>query len=191
MGDDTTVNGETLDKPPTRAARLKSWATLLGAIAAVIIAATSMFGSLGVDKLVARLGGQQTAQAKQDYDQMATANANLRAALRIAFERIGNMEDDIGEIKQDYRMSMWSRMTTGRRASAEPAIPPPPPVAAPTTSDVESLLDAAPPTKVKSKSTPGILDILGLGKKHDRGMDLLDEAKPPKWEQVQEQYQDE
>lgn len=175
-----------------RNARLKNWALILGSIAALTASGTSLVSSLGLDKLVARRNGQQTAQTKEAYDTLVTANWRLREALRVAFSRIKSLEEDMSEVKEDYRMSMWMKMAA---AAGAPSPPPPAPVApapapAPTiTSDVMSLLNAGPPDPV-SKTSKGLFGVFDFGGAPDVGVELLDGSAPPKWEQVQRQAQE-
>jgi len=184
--DGTRVNGEKL-KPPTRSEKLKSWATLIGAIAALAGASTAMLSSLGVDKLIARRHGEQSKQTKEAYQVLVDSNTKLREALRKAFERIRSLEKDVGRLEEDYRTSMWMRMAAG--TARPPAPPPAPDIAPPITDDVESLL--ADPKPVSKKSS-GLFGMFGAGgEESDEGLELLEEAAPPKWEQVQEQAQEE
>ena len=181
--DITVVDGEKL-RIEQRNTRLKNWALLLGGIAAVATAATSMLSSLGVDDLIARRHSEQNAQAKEAYDTLVESNKKLRKALHVAFRRIKDLENDVAELKQDYKLSWMVRMTTVAGTPA-PAKPPAAPVIS---SDVNALLAAPPPDPVpKSGSLFGIFDTT---ESPDEGVEILEEAAPPKWEQVQKRAQE-
>ncbi len=116
-----------------RNARLKNWALVIGATATLVAAGTSLFSSLGIDKLIARRSGQQTAQTKGAYDALVASNSKLRGALGIAFRRIQALEADVKEVKDDHRMTMWMKMAAA--AGRTPPMPPPLASAPPATSD--------------------------------------------------------
>jgi len=167
---ETEGNGEA-STTERRNARLKNWGLLLGGIAAVATAVTSMFNSLGVDNLINNKHAAQTEANRKSYEALKAANEKLLEALRIAFERIRSLEDKVSDLKENERYLLWMRLTSTKAAprSAEP-----PDVSPMRTSDPEALLG----------DEGGILSRI-MGKPKDRGLELLNKADPPEWSQVQ------
>jgi len=159
--------------PEGRAERLKNWALILGSIAAVVASSTSLFSSLGIDKLIARKHTAQTETARKSYETLAASNAKLRRALRIVFERIRSLESQVVDLKENQRLSMWAKL------AAVSGPPPPAPDPVPMrTSDPAALL---------GPKAPGWSLSTILGKTKHEGLDLLEDSEPPEWDQVQRQ----
>jgi len=172
--DGTKVNGEKL-RLEQRNTKLKNIALVIGATATLVAAGTSLFSSLGLDSLIASKHTAQTETSKNAYDAMKTSNTKLREALRHAFERIRALESQVRDLKQDHKITWMMRMAAATHTPV-PLPPPEPEVAPPVTSDVEALLGDVKPGWTLSSL---------LGKPKDEGLEMLEDAKPLAWDQVQ------
>lgn len=154
--------------------RLKNIALIIGSIAALTASGTSLFSSLGFDKLIARKHTAQTESSKKSYQALVDSNGKLRGALRIAFERIRTLEGQVRDLKENQRLSLWAKLAA---TTSKPPPPAPDPVPV-RTSDPMSLFS--------DPETGGLLSNL-LGTPNDEGLEMLEDSKPLEWEQVQRQ----